>query len=134
MVEGWVLAGLGQAEVGVAHILTGLDVFDASGMKVRRTSFLAMLAQAHLYRGSYDDGLAVVDEALAEAAARGEHFYESELLRLRGDLVARRWPSRLEEAEVYLLEAIAVADAQGGAQFRRRADATMAQLGLRAPV
>ncbi len=134
IVEGLILAELGQADAGVAQIRSGLAVFDVSGMKVRRTCFLAMLAQGHVHRGSYDEGLAAADEGLADGAARGEHFYEAELLRLRGDLMARRWPERLDEAEIYLLRAIAVADAQGGGQFRRRADATMAELGLRSPV
>ena len=53
-----------------------------------RPHFLALLAEAYGKVGEAEEGLAVLAEALAQVDKTGERFYEAELYRLKGELIA----------------------------------------------
>ena len=65
--------------------------------------------------------IVTVDQALAESEASGERFYEAELHRLRGELIAQAYPERAGEAEADLLRAVEAARAQGARSLQARA-------------
>ena len=52
-----------------------------------RPHFLALLAEALGKDGQADEGLCVLEDALAMAHSTGEAYYESELYRIKGDLL-----------------------------------------------
>jgi predicted ATPase len=86
ILQGWVLAEQGQREEGIAQIRHGLAAYRATGTEMLRSQFLALLAEAHGKMGQADEGLSVLVEALVVADKTGEHFYEAELYRLKGEL------------------------------------------------
>ena len=65
-----------------------------------------------------------VQEGLAVAEATGERFYNAELLRLRGELLARTHKGR-GEAEASFHAAVKVAAQQGATALEFRARASL---------
>jgi hypothetical protein len=56
-----------------------------TGAKWRSASWLALLAEAYGKRGQLEEGLTILIEALRATKDTGEHFYDAELHRLRGE-------------------------------------------------
>jgi predicted ATPase len=68
-----------------------------------------------------------VEEAFALADATGECFYDAELHRLRGELLARPPHVDLRKAEVSFRAAIDLARQQGAKALERKAQASLAR-------
>jgi DNA-binding SARP family transcriptional activator len=111
-------AAAAEAEEVLERAMLGLR---ATGWRLARTYFLALRCDVHRLAGRLDRALAAVDEGLAEAAATGERYYEAELLRQRGEIVAARSPGSATEAEQWIQRALTVACDQGAVPLRERA-------------
>jgi predicted ATPase/DNA-binding winged helix-turn-helix (wHTH) protein len=83
--RGFLLSDEGRAEVGLAQMREGLAASRAIGIELRRPAFLALVAEACHRADCPDDAFAAVDEALASAAHTGQHYWDAELHRLRGE-------------------------------------------------
>ncbi len=86
ILRGWALAEQGQVEEGIAHLRQGLAAYRGTGTEAERPHYLALLAEAYGKAGQTEEGLTLLDEALAEVDKSGERFYEAELYRLYGEL------------------------------------------------
>jgi DNA-binding SARP family transcriptional activator len=82
------LAELGDPVAGVAQMEQALVAYRAAGAELGLTFLLTLLAEAQQWAGRPGDALHTVAQAEALARTNGERFYEAELLRLRGDLLA----------------------------------------------
>lgn len=71
----------------VSRLREAIEAFKKTGARLRLPYFLALLAESCFRAGQHDIGLGVVDEALGEAAARGERFWDADLHRVRGELL-----------------------------------------------
>jgi predicted ATPase len=60
------------------------------GGELMQTYFLALLAETYGEMGQIEEGLAVLAEALSAVHRTGEHFWEAELYRLKGELLLAR--------------------------------------------
>lgn len=87
LLHGWALAEHGRAHDGLAEIRASLDAQRAAGSEIARTQFLAMLAEACIRAERFDEALAAIDEALVVAEATGDHYFDPELHRLRGEML-----------------------------------------------
>lgn len=133
--RGWALAEQGaeqgDVEAGVEQMLRGLAEHRAAGVEMGRPSHLALLAEAYAKLERVDDGLAVIDEALAMHA---DGSYEADLHRVKGDLLRRKAEragrkSALEtQAEVALREALAIARRQESRSLELRAAVALCRL------
>ncbi|HEY7490091.1 MAG TPA: adenylate/guanylate cyclase domain-containing protein [Candidatus Tectomicrobia bacterium] len=85
--QGWAQVMQGQGEVGIAQIRRGLAALRATGAALRLPYYLALLAEACGQTGQAAEGLALLAEALALVDTTGEHWWEAELQRLRGELL-----------------------------------------------
>jgi predicted ATPase/tRNA A-37 threonylcarbamoyl transferase component Bud32 len=88
VLEGWALVMSG-ADEGVGRLRQGLRDWLATGSVTYQTYYLGLLAEALGERGQFEEAGRVLEEALALAARTGEGLYESELYRLRGELLLR---------------------------------------------
>jgi predicted ATPase len=133
---------------GVAQVREGIAGLRASGIEMRQTFQVALLAESLMAGGQIDEGLAVVAEALAMVEATGERFYEAELHRLRGELLLRQEagegrpspaepagarpqdpdPSGLPAPEACFRRALDVARRQGAKSLVLRAALSLARL------
>lgn len=93
--RGHALAEQGQGEEEIAQMRQETAALRARGMKLIQPLFLGLQADACWKSGRAEEGLNVVATALAAVDENGEHMYEAELYRLKGELTlqneARDW-------------------------------------------
>jgi predicted ATPase len=73
VLQGWALAQQGEEEKGIAQLCQSFEAFRATG--------------AYATGGQVAEGLRTLTEALDAVHTTGERYYESELYRLRGELL-----------------------------------------------
>ncbi len=131
LVKGWAIVSQGDIEVGIALSNQGIDEWRASGTLLASSWCLGILAEGNKKAGRRDESLALLTEALDFASRSGEHFYEAELHRLRGELLLESddGDSALE-AEQCFDRAIDIARQQSAKSFELRASMSLARLWL----
>jgi tetratricopeptide (TPR) repeat protein len=85
--QGSVLISRGAYADGVARLREGIAGFEETRSGLRRPVHLAMLAFGLGKAGQPDEGLAVIDAALAECERNEERWCLPELLRMKGALL-----------------------------------------------
>jgi DNA-binding winged helix-turn-helix (wHTH) protein/predicted ATPase len=85
---GWSRAAQGRTAAGVDELRTGIEAYRTTGARMDLPYYLGLLADACLRAGRGDEGLAAIDEALAESGGR-DYCHASELHRLRAQLLAQ---------------------------------------------
>src|SRR4029450_4112228 len=128
----WALVMQGHTSPGIQLVREGVASVAATGARLVRPSYLAMLAAADAIEGNRDSAAQHYDEALAEVERTGERLHEAGLLIGRTQVLAfGRGPaseSEMAETESYLRKAHAVAVAQGARLFELRASLALARL------
>jgi len=93
--QGWALCEQGDDEEGLVQMRKGLSAYLATGAKNAQPYHLALMARVYGRQGQVQEGLALLDQALAIVAKTGERHCEAELYRLKGELLlqkrARGW-------------------------------------------
>lgn len=112
VLQGWALAEKGMREAGQAQIRQGLAAYQATGSEVSRPYFLALLADVCGKAGQIEEGLTLLDEALAVVYKTGNRFYETELLRVKGELLLHQAVPDVPRAEACFQQALTVARSQ----------------------
>lgn len=87
IMRGWVQSEQGRPQEAIGQIRQGLAALQATGTELVRPHFLALLAEAWNRARHVDEGLRMVEEALALVDRNGERYYQAELYRLKGDLL-----------------------------------------------
>lgn len=126
--RGWAIACSGDPTTGFELIESGLARNQAMGMRLMQSMHLYLVADAQRRADRLDVALFTIDQALAEVEETGERFYEAELHRLRGELLAQLRPRQLVEAEASLLRAAEVARALGASSLEARAAESLGRL------
>jgi predicted ATPase len=111
ILQGWALAGLGSREEGIAQMRQGLATYQATGAKLGRSHFLALLA-----------------EALVAVHKTRECFYEAELYRFKGELLLARSAEHYAQAEACFRQALEVSRRQQAKSLELRAAMSLSQL------
>jgi predicted ATPase len=97
----------------------------ALGNKNATPSFHGLIADLEAKTGRIDDALGSIDMALEIGREIGEHWTDSLLYRLRGEILFDRNPAPVEEA---FRTALAVAQRQGARSFELQAALALAKL------
>jgi class 3 adenylate cyclase/predicted ATPase len=126
MCRGFALVGLGQQMEGVAQLRTGLVGWNGTGSHLQNTQWLGFIADAHLRAGQFDDALVTLDRAAETAAGTGEGYYQAELYRLRGVVLAETGDAA--KAASWLCRAIDTARSQRAKSLELRAATSLARL------
>jgi DNA-binding SARP family transcriptional activator/predicted ATPase len=110
----------------IQHLRNSIVDFKASGARLRLPYYLSLLAQVTGRAGHPGEALGIVDEALSEARANNERFWDSELHRLHGELqLASGQEAGRVEAE--LLQAVDIAKSQQARSLELRATMSLAR-------
>ncbi len=125
--QGWALVQLGQLHEGLAHLERVISAVRMSGLRLDWTKLLATFASASLKAGQIERAAAAVSEALEAAAVTGEHYYEPELCRLRGEILSAAG-SPPAEAEQCFQQALQIAQAQHAKSWELRTTTSLARL------
>jgi predicted ATPase len=104
-----------------------ITAFTATTARLRLPYYLSLLAGVCGKAGRPDDGLTVIEGALAVSGAQNERWWDAELYRLRGELLLVR-NARDREPEAALLRAIEIARAQHAKSLELRAVTSLARL------
>jgi class 3 adenylate cyclase/predicted ATPase len=122
---GWATADGGELEQGIASMEQGLALFSAV-RQVTRPYMLAVLASTKANLGRPDEGLELLKDALASTAASGERWWQAEMHRLSGRLLAAR--GQHDESEACFRCAIEVSRGQSAKTLELRAATSLARL------
>jgi predicted ATPase len=118
----------GQLQEGIAGMRAVLEALRAAGTWVGSPDLLTNLAEAHRKAGQAEEGLALVVAALEFVAKTGERVGETEVHRIKGELLLAREPSDHAGAVASFREALDVARRQSAKSFELRAATSLARL------
>ncbi len=111
----------------IGRLRASIDEFKAAGARLRLPYYLSLLARVYAQAGRAEEGLAALDEALAEARAHNERWWNAEVHRLRGELLLLRGADA-DEVEAALLRAVEIARSQQARSLELRATMSLARL------
>ena len=130
--RGWALAEQGQQQEGIEQIRQGLAIHEATGAKLGRPQFLALLGDSLMKAGETDEALRMVEEALEVAHSRGEERNVAELYRAKGELLLLRAgadrSAALAEAEACFNQSVEIARQQKAKSWELRASMSLARV------
>ena len=131
---GWTLAQGERKAEGIAQMRQGRAAWRATRTEIKGSYFLGLLAEAHDKVGQREEGLVVLDDALAVVDRTGERYYEAELYRLQEELTLQRssveglGSSVQKEAEECFWQAIEIARRQSAKSLELRAVMSLSRL------
>jgi predicted ATPase len=129
-VQGWSLCLQGRGAEGTARMRTEFEAAQATGMKMMRPMFCALLSQAYGQAGQLDDGWRMLDDALDAMEDTGQRYYEAETYRFKGELQLLEPRPDLEQAEASFKRALSIARQQQAKSWELRAATSLASLWL----
>src|SRR5262249_46045347 len=118
----------GQAEEGMTQLRQGLAAWRATGAEVFQPYGLALLAEVSAQVGQPERGLFLLAEALAVANDKGEHRWDAELYRLKGEVLLARSVEHHAEAETCFRQALDIAHRQHAKSWELRAAMSLSRL------
>jgi class 3 adenylate cyclase/predicted ATPase len=128
ILRGWAVAAKVQANEGIAKIEQGIITYRATGAKLRVPHYLTLLAEAYRLTGQAEQGLSALAEALELFENIGEQRWETEIYRVKGELLMWRSAENRTEAEACFHHAIEVAHRQSAMSLELRAATSLARL------
>jgi predicted ATPase len=106
----------------------GLADYRATGAEMWSPYFLGLLADARGQADPAQEGLGLVDEALAQIRHTGGRWIEAELHRVRGELLLAGSEPDQREAELCFQQAIALARGQNAKLWELQVATSLARL------
>jgi predicted ATPase len=128
VLRGWVMAQHGGGAAAVESINEGMSATAATGSALWQPFLSALLAEALGLAGKTDEGLMILTQGLAAAAASGQIGTDAELHRLRGHLLRNLPNPDWTASETCFQNAIAIARQQGTRGFELRATLSLSRL------
>jgi len=123
---------LGRTRLGGAQRVDdfrkSLADYRDQGNRVIVPGFLGILARLEAAAQNYERALALIDEALAMSQEGGDRLYDSNLHRLRGNILLKRDLANLAQAEDAFKTSLAVAKQQGARTMELHASFALAKL------
>jgi adenylate cyclase len=128
VLEGQELIARGECAAGLEHIGRAFAEFQAQEAGVGLPWAMSISALAFARLGKPEEGLGIIARAQAAASRNGERQWETELLRLKGELLLLAPLVREAEAEGAFREAIELARRQRARSLELRAATSLADL------
>jgi predicted ATPase len=124
----WARAKLADRASDSAELREALAEYSSQGNRLFLPFYLGLLAEIEAEGEDMVSALAGIDGALALAGETGEHWFDSGLHRIRGEILIKQNPADPALAEAAFLAAIAVAQQQKARNFELRAALSLAKL------
>jgi class 3 adenylate cyclase/tetratricopeptide (TPR) repeat protein len=126
ILQGWAIARKGQPGLGLETMLKGLRAYEDTGAQLFKPHALTLIADVHQSIGQYREGLAFLDAATAGAERGKIRFYDAEIERVRGNLLAGM--GEADNARRCYEKALDISTTQGAESLRRRAEASRKEM------
>ena len=124
----WGRTQLGNTQRGLDDFRKSLADYRDQGNRVIVPGFLGALARLEATAQNYERALALIDEALVMSQEGGDRLYDSNLHRLRGNILLKREPANPEQTEDAFKTSLAIAKQQGAWTFELLASFALAKL------
>jgi predicted ATPase len=125
---GWCAVENGERDRGLALLTEATDALRATQSLAWLSYLLGLLSEARIKAGQPSEAMKAVDEAISLVETTGERFYNAELHRLRGELLAQVSIGQCEEAKAEFKKAIKIATQQGAVSLERKARDSLRRL------
>ncbi|MGZ2383846.1 putative ATPase [Rhizobium brockwellii] len=122
--SGWLKVTESHDPSGIAQMQNICD--DMGDQEVDKTCYLGVLADSLLQVGDLAEATGAVGKGMTLGTRTGEHYYTAELMRLRGEVLARA--GLRFEAGKMMQEALEYAAFQGAVVWETRAKRSLAAL------
>ena len=126
----WARGRLGDARSGANELRKSLAEYTTKGNRLFVPPVLALLAELEFAAGNAERAQSAIDEGFAIAQEGGQHYADSFLHRLRGDLLLKLNPDDPEPAAAAYKTAVEVSEHQGMRTYRLLASLSLAKLHL----
>jgi predicted ATPase len=120
-VAGWSAAKSGAPDRGIALLTEAIAALQVTRSRHFLCYLLGLLAEARMEAGHPAEAMKAVEDGIALAGAHGERYYDAELHRLRGELLARPPYDQKVKAAASFRAAIEIAKLQGAGTLERKA-------------
>jgi DNA-binding SARP family transcriptional activator/tetratricopeptide (TPR) repeat protein len=127
--HGEAVAMLGQVQDGIAEIHEGMATYQPIGVLLALVITLSALAEVQAKAGNPKEGLNTLAKAFAQVEETGERHWETELHRLRGEILLMQGEE--PKAEASFVKAIQVAQQQSAKSWELRASISLARLWMK---
>jgi len=131
ILRGWAMAEQGKLDTGMQQLTEGIAAYRATGAELFLPHAFALLAEIQGATGRFTEGLASIADALAGAQDNNIHFFDTEIYRIKGDLL--RGTGDAPEAVRAFTAAVETAEAQGATALAARARAALDAMRSSAP-
>ncbi|HEY1364187.1 MAG TPA: AAA family ATPase, partial [Xanthobacteraceae bacterium] len=129
IMSGWAISALGKAKGGIDRLRVGISDFLATGARMDKPRWLALLAETCGTNNQPQEGLKAVSEALSVVEQTNECFFQARLCQLRGELLLKEGSSgAAAQAEVCFQEALSIARLQEAKSWELCAATSLARL------
>jgi class 3 adenylate cyclase/tetratricopeptide (TPR) repeat protein len=124
---GWASARTGALDAGLARMQRGADILGRMQTRIWRPFFLISEAEVLMQNNRNEEAIALLDQAMAEAEATGQHYSDAEGFRVRA---CTRWSqgASLAEVEALLQQGLATARRQSARLFELRTATSLARV------
>jgi tetratricopeptide (TPR) repeat protein len=118
----------GATDAGIQLLRGCLETLHANRHEILTTVFASDLAEGLAMAGQFDEALATIDRAIAQAGGTGESFDMPEMLRIKGNILASSARFALPDAENFLLQSLQRARKQSSLAWELRSATNLARL------
>jgi len=125
---GWAQTMAGDLDGGIARMRHHLQELRAIGSELGSAYYLALVATALGRKGQFDGSLRAIEESFSIIERGGERDYESEVHRLKGELLLAQDASNAAPAEQSFRTAINISRKQKAKSWELRATTSLARL------
>ena len=109
------------------HLREAIRAFTDTGARIRLPYYFSLLARGCQRAGQFDEGLAAIDQGLAESQQNNEHWWDAELHRLHGELTFLHGES-IDVVEQVFRRSIEIAGSQSAKSLELRSATSLARL------
>jgi len=124
--KGALLLLRGDVDDGIEHLRRSQATLYATRHRIMTTVFATALAEGLASQGLTEEGLRMIEEAIAQIGDHGESFDMPEMLRAKGDILARLGNDA--GAESYLQKSLALSRRQGALGWQLRAAISLGRI------
>ncbi len=128
IIRGWARSFSGKTGMAIKLMRNGIEAMQAIGAELGRPFFLSLLAEGYGNAGQSDEGLKIISTALQTAGNNNEHWNDSDLHHLMGELQEMQTGTESEIISSYH-QAVEIARIQNAKSFELRGLVGMTKYG-----
>jgi class 3 adenylate cyclase/predicted ATPase len=128
MMLGWARVMHGDVDAGIGTVEEGVTALRTTGIRYHLPHRLTVRAEALLAAGRTHAALEAIEEAIEAVGRTGDVWYESEVLRVKAEILQSRVSPDIGAAQACLDQALALARARGARFWELRAASALARL------